>query len=119
MLSASQILYNCILGVGTYFALGRPAFISPPPSSVTANFGDPVNLTCLAESHPPPQYAWFKDGVLISEETQSFLYISDALPSDRGNYTCFATNTRGASTSASVILTIKGMYVFSDKINSS
>ena len=92
--------------------LKRPVFISPPPSSVTPNFGDPVNLTCLAEGHPAPIYEWFKDGVLITREIQPFLYISDVLPSDRGNYSCSVINTEGAITSTSTLLTIKGMHVF-------
>ena len=56
-------------------------------------------------------HEWFKDGVLIHGETQPFLYIPDALPSDRGNYSCRVTNSEGVITSTSTQLTINGVFL--------
>ena len=62
--------------------------IKQPPSNTTTDLATPINLTCTAEGHPAPTYEWYKDGVLIPGEIQPFLYISEPLPEDRGNYTC-------------------------------
>ena len=70
-----------------------------------------INLTCTAEGNPVPTYQWYKDGVLIPRETQSFLYIPKILPEDRGNYSCKAINTLGNRTSEQAQLDIPGTNI--------
>ena len=82
--------------------------IKQPPANTTTDLATPINLTCTAEGHPAPTYEWYKDGVLIPGEIQSFLYISELLPKDRGNYTCKAINTLGNITSEQAELEIPG-----------
>ena len=78
------------------------------PSSMKADIATPINLTCSAEGYPPPTYQWYKDGVIIPSETKSFLYIPEALPSNRGSYSCQAINNRGQMSSDSAKVNISG-----------
>ena len=85
--------------------------IALPPSNSSIQIHTQLNLSCMATGVPPPQYIWFKDGVLISGETKPFLYIPDVQPNDRGSYRCKATNPLGESTSEVAILMIPGMFL--------
>ena len=73
----------------------QPPMISQPPENTVTRLGDPIRLNCTAEGHPAPTYEWYKDGVLIPDETESVLYIPEPSPEDRGNYTCKAINSEG------------------------
>ena len=84
--------------------------IKQPPANTTTDLATPINLTCTAEGHPAPTYEWYKDGVLIPGEIQPFLYISEPLPEDRGNYTCKAINNLGNITSEQAKLEIPGKF---------
>ena len=99
-------------GIDATIPVSVPVFIASPNGNLEPDLGDPVNLTCLAEGHPPPSYQWFKDGVHINGETRSYLYISDAVPSSRGNYSCTASNSERVIMSDSVQLTIQGLKSF-------
>ena len=83
--------------------------IKQPPANTTADLLTPINLTCTAEGHPTPTYEWYKDGVLIPEETRSFLFIPEPLPEDRGSYMCKAINNQGNITSKQAQLEIPGI----------
>ena len=78
------------------------------PSSMKAEIATPINLTCLAEGYPPPAYQWYKDGMIVPGETKSFFYIPEALPSDRGSYSCQAINKRGQMSSGLANVNISG-----------
>ena len=82
--------------------------IDTPPNSIDAVLIAPINLTCTAEGSPPPRYQWSKDGVQLLGETRPFLYIEEAKPEDRGNYTCVATNRGGQSKSDPALINIPG-----------
>ena len=90
----------------------RPNIKQPPASTVSA-LATSINLTCGAEGRPTPIYQWYKDGVLIPREVQSFLYITETNPEDRGNYLCKAINSRGIRTSEQAQLDIPGMNILS------
>ena len=66
-------------------------FIEINPS-VTPEIGLQLNLTCTvtgAESYNPAiTYQWFKDGVIISNATESVLTITSLEHSDAGQYMC-------------------------------
>ena len=81
--------------------------IRQPPESTTADLATAVNLTCTAEGYPAPIYEWYKDGALILEETRPILYIPEPSPSDRGNYTCKAINSKGETVSEPAKLDIQ------------
>ena len=85
--------------------------IALPPSNSSIPIHTSVNLSCMATGVPPPQYTWFKDGVLIPGETKPFLYIPEVQPNDRGSYRCKAANPLGESTSEVAILMIPGMFL--------
>ena len=76
----------------------------------TAEIAHPVNLTCEAEGYPAPSYEWYLDGVLIPGEMLSYLYIPEAQPSDRGNYTCKASNDNGEIESHPALVNLTGMH---------
>lgn len=82
--------------------------ISDPPANMNANLTTAINLTCTAEGYPAPRYEWYRDDELLPGETLSYLYIPEALPGDRGNYTCKAINTEGVSESEPARLDIPG-----------
>ena len=95
--------------------------VSVPPSivirpNVTEPFveGDTVQLVCTATGRPYPMIQWYKDGVLITNDTSSLtsiyneefdnnglLFTSSILEvcsvgaDSRGTYSCQALNTAG------------------------
>ena len=78
-----------------------------------ADLATSVRLTCTAEGYPAPTYEWYKDGVLIPQKTRPFLYIAEPAPSDRGNYTCKAINSKGETDqSRPAKLDIQGRTMF-------
>lgn len=85
----------------------EPALVQMP-ASMNTDIAAAVNLTCFADGYPPPSYQWFKDGVVIPGERKPLLYITEALPGDRGNYSCKASNSRGATISNLATVNIPG-----------
>ena len=77
------------------------AFIVTPSieinSSVTPEIGLQCSLTCTvtgAESYNPAiSYQWFKNGVIISNATNSVLSIRPLQHNDAGQYTCVVNLT--------------------------
>uniref|UniRef100_A0AC11BQX3 Hemicentin 1 n=1 Tax=Ovis aries TaxID=9940 RepID=A0AC11BQX3_SHEEP len=74
------------------------------PSEVSVLLGENVELVCNANGIPTPLIQWLKDGKpIVNSETErirvtadgSTLNIYGALPSDKGKYTCVATNPAG------------------------
>ena len=63
----------------------------------------------MAEGVPAPTYEWYNDGVLIPREARHTLNISEPSPSDRGNYTCKAINSKGVRVSEPAKLDIPGI----------
>ncbi|XP_006907796.1 hemicentin-1 isoform X1 [Pteropus alecto] len=74
------------------------------PSEVSVLLGENVELVCNADGIPTPVVQWLRDGKAItSSEAErirvtahgSTLNIYGALSTDRGKYTCVATNSAG------------------------
>ncbi len=84
--------------------------IESHPSSTSVALASSLNLTCSASGSPSPGYSWYKDGELVLGETMSFLYISEAHPEDRGDYTCKATNDVGEDVSNPASVNVPGRY---------
>ena len=70
-----------------------------------------MNLTCLADGYPPPAYEWYKDGVRIPGEFNSYHYIPEALPDKRGNYSCKVVNSEGQIESDPIKVIISGILL--------
>ena len=60
---------------------------------VTKNIGDSLSIPCEALGSPAPSISWEHNGHLISKN--STLELRNIDSSDRGIYTCVATNTLG------------------------
>ena len=75
----------------------RLRFKVRPPKQLTAKFGSPVHLPCLAVSELKTTVTWMKDGkpslpVVSSILQNNTLVISGVKKSHEGSYTCKATN---------------------------
>ena len=74
-----------------------------------------VELECVATGYPVPNIMWeFEDEVYYSRTTKdiedgrvSVILIENITLSQRGNYTCFATNSEGTQ-KATVELVVNG-----------
>ncbi|XP_029915084.1 hemicentin-1 [Myripristis murdjan] len=76
-----------------------------PVEPVTVVQGSLVTLTCEARGVPPPTLTWMKDGQplslhrnLLLDGQETRLQLPDVAPSDRGLYSCVASNQAGSST---------------------
>ena len=69
--------------------------------------GDSVTLTCPVDGNPPPSVQWYKgnDNICQLLHTGKAWELSQATSSDRGLYTCSASNSVGTVT-ATVILEV-------------
>ena len=76
-----------------------PYFVTHPENVKTSNSSE-VNISCLAESFPDPEYMWMRDGnpalvregVVIADMPNS-LGFTPVLFGDEGVYTCVASIT--------------------------
>uniref|UniRef100_A0A8C8HMI3 Hemicentin-2 n=1 Tax=Oncorhynchus tshawytscha TaxID=74940 RepID=A0A8C8HMI3_ONCTS len=76
-----------------------------PVKQVTVVRGSLVTLTCEAQGIPPPSLKWLKDGQplslhrnLLLDGQETRLQLPDVGLSDRGLYSCVASNQAGSST---------------------
>ncbi|MCX5771118.1 MAG: immunoglobulin domain-containing protein [Candidatus Hydrogenedentes bacterium] len=85
----------------------QPAIVTDPASQTVA-LGGLVMFTVVASGDEPLAYAWYKDGILepvITCPCPSYM-ISNAQPSDAGEYYCTVSNAGGSAQSARAILNI-------------
>ncbi len=91
---------------------GVPAFLTQPASSSVVSSGTVVNMAVTVAGDPAPTLQWRKDGTnitnggTISGATSATLKLNGATPSDSGNYTVVATNSRGTVTAGPFALTV-------------
>ena len=76
-----------------------------------------VKLTCKAEGSQPISYRWTKDGKPLSlqkyEADEYTLRIGNVAISDKGNYTCTASNSFGSNSYRYTLLIIgKWLFIF-------
>ena len=69
------------------------------------SLGDSVTLTCPVDGNPPPSVQWYKGNDNISQplHTGKAWKLSQATSSDRGLYTCSASNSVGTVTTAVIL----------------
>jgi hypothetical protein len=82
-----------------------PTFTTQP-SSQTVTAGGSVTFTAAAGGSPTPTFQWAKNGTAISGATNASLTLSNVSSSDAATYTIVATNSAGAATSTSAVLTV-------------
>ena len=85
----------------------EPPIVTENPANVTETFlFGSFNLTCEAFGDFV-HYNWLRDNIKL-DESSDVLFISEAVPEDRGYYTCIAENEAGNSTSQPGLVVIPG-----------
>ena len=83
----------------------QPSIVTDPASQTVA-LGGSVMFTVVATGDEPLEYVWYKDGtLLISCHCPSYM-ISNAQPSDAGEYYCTVRNAGGSAQSARALLLV-------------
>jgi hypothetical protein len=83
-----------------------PKFFTQPQDSV-GYWGGSVSLSSSATGALPLTYQWRKNGIALSNATNSFLLLSNLQASDAGAYVLQATNSFGSGSSDSAQLNVK------------
>ena len=120
--------YDCVVvnaagfGYDSVTLYVHPTFVQDPMDTLT-EYGQTINLTCLAESFPYPTYQWQmrnRDSGYyenITGETDTVLTLSPVQFDDVGRYRCVATNVidgiERTANSSSALVTGKLMIVAS------
>ena len=110
MLVEAVVVFLSFIRQTTYFhptGLVAPTFILQPQNQ-TIEEGQRVVLSCKATGNPFPKLSWYKMGsngtFLIHGQT---LDISVVKITDRGSYTCVATNGVGRPLSTEAFLNVE------------
>lgn len=83
-----------------------PPTIRTEPLSATINEGDMHTFAVVADGAEPLSYQWKHDGNDISGATAASFTLSNAVPSDSGDYTVHITNPAGTADSTAAHLTV-------------
>ena len=67
------------------------------PSDLSVSVGSLVQFSVSTLANPAPTYQWYKDGVIIPNETNSTFNISSSTLADNGLYSVVASNVVGSS----------------------
>jgi hypothetical protein len=94
-----------------YYFCGGPGLVIPvsitsQPQSQTVTVGSTVTFFVAASGSQPLWYQWRLNAANISGATNASYTISNVQTSQAGNYTVVVTNTGGAATSATAVLTV-------------
>jgi lysophospholipase L1-like esterase len=102
-LSANEIASDYFAGINGKCKV--PKFFAQPRDTV-GYWGSSVSFTSSATGALPLKYQWRKNGVALSNATNSFLLLSNLQASDAGTYALQATNSFGTGTSDSAQLKV-------------
>ncbi|MEO7300301.1 MAG: immunoglobulin domain-containing protein [Verrucomicrobiota bacterium] len=80
--------------------------ITSQPTNRTVVVGANISLTVTATGSQPLTYQWLFNGTNISNATNSSLTLSNAQPSNSGNYSVFITNSISSVTSSNATVTV-------------
>ncbi|XP_042620328.1 sialoadhesin-like [Cyprinus carpio] len=83
--------------------------VSISPSGVIVE-GDSVTLNCSSDSNPPAEISWFKENQSSAVGSGQSFSISSFNASHSGRFYCEAQNKHGSQRSASVSVTVKGVW---------
>lgn len=96
-LTESEFSNECIVTV-----LAPPKITTDLQPAILANEGGTVTLSILAEGEKPLTYEWFKDDVLLENQTQNSLIIENANLLDSGNYKVIVTDNNMQAVESSI-----------------
>ena len=106
-----------------------PTIVVSPNVTDPLTEGDTVALACTATGRPYPTIQWYRDGILLTNEslttiyneeveengllfTTSILEVCSVGADDRGTYSCVASNSAGNDTREFEIQVTLGMHTF-------
>lgn len=98
-----------------------PSIDGYPIQDTIAGIGETVQLPCVADGWPLPTYRWYKDGVELDVNEERYaqfgghLVIQPTRLTDRGEYRCNASNSRGSAAAIRTLI-VKGISVYSDNL---
>ncbi|MFM1770323.1 MAG: hypothetical protein RJA22_2852 [Verrucomicrobiota bacterium] len=93
-------------GLEVYGTLGVSPTINTQPADLATNCSSSVTLSTVALGTGPISYQWYRNMVLLSNETAASLNIAYALPADSGTYSVLVSNAFGAVLSSNAVLSI-------------
>jgi hypothetical protein len=93
--------------------LGAAPTITTQPNAALAAAGNAASFAVVASGTSPFTYQWMKDGSSIGGATSSTYTIASTKTTDAGSYTVVVTNSIGAVTSDSTVLTILAPRLYS------
>jgi Lysophospholipase L1 and related esterases len=102
-LGASEIAADYL--AGTTGKCKAPKFLTQP-TDISGYWGGSANFTSAAAGVLPLKYQWRKNGLPLSNATNSFLLLSNLQSGDAGNYALQATNSFGSASSDSAQLKV-------------
>ena len=89
-----------------------PPVIVTPPASQTVMTGSNANFSVTPGGSPPFSYQWKFNGGNLAAQTNATLSLTNAQPSDEGNYSVTVANAAGATTSSNAFLAVLIRPVF-------
>jgi uncharacterized repeat protein (TIGR01451 family) len=84
-----------------------PPTITDQPDDLTIVTGDTANFSVGVSGTAPFYYQWRRNGVNITDATNSTLVINNAAPANSGNYDVVVTNMNNSVTSSVAVLVVK------------
>jgi len=106
--------YTCQLTNFLGIVLTTPATLTvyaPPslltqPLSQTVGVGSNLTLTVTANGTAPIAYQWWKDGNLVTNQTNASLNLTNVQTTDSGGYSVVLTNSLGSVTSSVAAISV-------------
>lgn len=96
---------GCATSAPAMLTINDPLIVSPPVSQTKAP-GDSVTFSVTAMGTPSFKYQWRKEGVALTDATNSTLTLSNLQLSDDGNYDVLVSGPWGTSTSRVAVLSV-------------
>ena len=93
----------------TLIAIPAPPTVTTQPQDVKTFIGDTVLFAALISGSPPLVYQWSKDGVILADQTNATLTLTNVGTGDSGNYSMTASNGFGvvATTNAALCVCLQ------------
>ncbi len=80
--------------------------ITEQPKDTLISIGEDITLSITANSPNPITYQWYKNGTIITGETNNTITITNAVSSNSGNYTVTLTTSEQTATSSTATLIV-------------
>ncbi|KAG8180351.1 hypothetical protein JTE90_016382 [Oedothorax gibbosus] len=115
--------YNCLLRNRLGSLISRPIRVNfarmgkaftQEPEPVTTVEGGQARFSCQIYAAPPPQITWYKDGVLLPQNSSRYTFLSSGTLQihgvsliDAGEYKCYCSNIARQKESSAATLTVQ------------